>query len=343
MRRFLFSDDDRLLSGDLDPDDAPPELARIAGLVRAARAPELSSGLTGEELLVSQVAGVVRESRRAEVARDNRRHMLGKVLSAKVIGATAAVLLSGGVAAAATGVLPTPVQEAVSHGLRHIGISVPDPAVHPAPPQHSSAPHSPDHATSTTTAGARGIKHSSTTANRDGLCTAYAHVGNTKPRANALSKLTAAAQANDETVTEYCEGAIPPSTAIVANPGSTHRPTTTSVSSSTPAGKSTGHASAGRGTQHRPTTVTVSPSSKAHGGSSSKGTAGKSAGSTNGKSSKSATASATPARSSRGNDSTVRTVASSTTTTSTSLPANAQGHSSTSSNNGKGVSSAHTP
>ena len=335
MRRFLFSDDDRLLSGDLDPDDAPPELARVAGLVRAARAPELSSELAGEELLVSQVAAIVRESRRLEVARDDRRHLLGKVLSAKVIGATAAVLLSGGVAAAATGALPTPVQEAVAHGLAHVGISIPDPATPHAPGQHTSG-----HPTSTTTASANGITPSTTTTNRYGLCTAYTHASTTKARANGLSKLTAAAQANGETVTQYCEGATPPLTVPGANPGSSHRPTTsTSVLPSTPAGKSTGHDSAGRGTQHRPTTtVTVSPSSKAHGGISSNGPAGKtSTGSTNSSASKNATASSAPARSSRGNSST-----SSTTTTSTSLPANAQGHSSTSSDNEKGDSSAHT-
>jgi hypothetical protein len=316
MRRFPFSDEDRLLSGDLDPDDAPPELARIAGLIRASRVPGSPSELAGQDLLVSEVAAVVREARRVEVARGDRRHLLSRVLSAKVIAATTVVLLSGGVAAAATGALPTPVQRAVSHGLAHVGISVPDPAAHSAPAARSSAPHLPVHATNTTSNAVSGSTHSRNTVNRYGLCTTYAHATVAKARANALSKLTPVAQAHDETVAQYCQGATPPSKANGATSGSAHRPTpTTSVSSSTQA-------------------------RNVHG---SRGARGQTpTGSTNGNTSKHATASSTPPHSSRA-------VQSSTnrgprvTTTSTARPAIPPGHSPTVSDTGKGVSPGHTP
>ena len=142
MRRSPFSDDDRVFSGDLDPADAPPELAGVARLVRAARVVEPTHSLLAkEELLVSQIAEVVRGSRRIDAARGDRHHLLGRMLSAKVVGVGIAVLLCGGVAAAGTGALPHPVQAAVSQGLAHIGISVPDPGAHPRsvqPPAHGS-------------------------------------------------------------------------------------------------------------------------------------------------------------------------------------------------------------
>jgi hypothetical protein len=339
MRRFPFSDDG-LISGDLEPDDAPPEFARIAGLIQAARAPGTQDELAGKERIVSQMAAVVRESRRAEAARDDRRHVLGKVLSAKVIGASAAVLLSGGVAAAATGALPTPVQEAVSHGLRHIGVSVPNPAAHPPPATHSETRASGVTTTNTSTrSSTSSTTHPSNSANRYGLCNAYEHATNAKARSVALSRLSAPALAKGETVNAYCAGATPPSNSSGANPGLTHRPTTTSVPSSNQV-KSHGHAPNGRGVQHRPTTAPSGRSSDSHAGKTNGNAA---TGSTHTKSSKSTTVSSARPGSSHGASSTSSVATADTTTTTTSLPATAQGHGSGNRDVGKGVSSAHTP
>jgi len=343
MRRFPPSDD-RLFSGDLDPDDVPPELARIAGLIQAAKTADAVGELAGEELIVSQMAAVVRESRRTEAARNDRRHVLGKVLSAKVIGASAAVLLSGGVAAAATGALPTPVQEAVSHGLHHIGISVPDPAVHPA--SHSETHASGVTSTSTsigsstsTSSSASRTTQSSTSSNRYGLCNAYAHAGNAKARSVALSKLTAAALAKGETVSTYCAGATPPSNSSGANPGATHRPTTTtSFPSSTP-GKSQGHGTSGQGAEHRPTTTLPARPSNSRRGTTNNNAA---TGTTHDTTSKSTTGSSARSESGHGVSTTTTTSVTGTTTT-TPPPPTAQSHGSASTATGKGAPSAHTP
>jgi hypothetical protein len=54
-----------------------------------------------------------------------RRSMLGKVLTAKAAAIAGVLVLSGGVASAATGTLPDPAQNAASHAAEHVGLHIP--------------------------------------------------------------------------------------------------------------------------------------------------------------------------------------------------------------------------
>ena len=55
-----------------------------------------------------------------------RRSMLGKVLTAKAAAIAGVLVLTGGVASAATGTLPGPVQDTASHAVEHVGLHIPN-------------------------------------------------------------------------------------------------------------------------------------------------------------------------------------------------------------------------
>ena len=112
---------ERLLSGRLDPDDAPP---RYAGVARAAAEAAATAPVTADDALVAAMAQEVRAAPREPAT--GRKPMLTAV-SAKVAAIVAAVTLgTAGVAAAAvTGNLPGPVQTGVSGAASHIGLDLP--------------------------------------------------------------------------------------------------------------------------------------------------------------------------------------------------------------------------
>jgi len=96
---------ERLLAGRLDPGDAPPGYVGLARLLAAATAPPGPEELAGEQLVVAEFAAVVPSPPPTLVPR--RATMPSKVFSVKAAAAVLAALLSiGGVAAAATGLLP---------------------------------------------------------------------------------------------------------------------------------------------------------------------------------------------------------------------------------------------
>ena len=132
-------DDDtaaRLLSGELPPLDAPPGYATVATLLRAAAAPARATELAGEDAARRAFVTV----RAAAPPPRHRRPTRLAVLVA------AGVLCLGGVAAAATGTLPDPVQSAAHTALQSVGVSVPAPrsaasAARPGPvPRPSRSP-----------------------------------------------------------------------------------------------------------------------------------------------------------------------------------------------------------
>lgn len=337
-RRVPTSDPEALLSGRLDPDDAPPELKGIAALVRAARAPATARELAGEVHLVAAIAAEMRRSGPVGVVVDSRRRrLIGQALSAKVIAATAAVLLSGGVAAAAaTGSLPASLQRAVSHGLAHVGISVPAPEVHRSPLLHGGS------AKSISTARSNGHRtNSSVTATiRHGLCTAYLHPNEStsaisagaKSGATSFARLAAAAHASGETITQYCQGVAPSSTSGSSH-GSTHQPAASTAAARR--GRGSGKASANA--HGHPSKVT--PTKARHTSTTSAGEI-PGHGSTN-SSPKSATTHPTTPGMARGSGQSKSATTSTSTTTTTLAPAS-PGPNSTSRNAGKGASAAHS-
>jgi len=96
---------DRLLAVRLDPADAPPGYAALARLLAAATAPPRPDELAGERAAVAEFVAMTRSRPPTRLSR--RAGTPGRRFSAKAIAvALAAVLTIGGVAAAATGLLP---------------------------------------------------------------------------------------------------------------------------------------------------------------------------------------------------------------------------------------------
>jgi len=204
--------------------------------------------------------------------REGKNGMIVKLLSVKVAVVAATLAFGATAAAAATGSLPSPIQSAVSGGLSDISISVPNPNSHASshatlaggnanshasphaklgagnakdhPSSHAGlgAGNAKDHPSSHAGLGAgnangQGNSGSSATADAYGQCTAWAaatlHTSVSGIQAqDTFPKLRALAQAQGETIAQYCATVTrpspPPSTL-----GSTHVPT------STPAGPPT--------------------------------------------------------------------------------------------------------
>jgi hypothetical protein len=96
---------DRLLAGRLDPADAPPGYAAVASLLAAATAPPGQDELAGEQATIAEFAALARSSPPSPISR--RAGMPSKRFSVKAVAvAVTAVLTIGGVAAAATRLLP---------------------------------------------------------------------------------------------------------------------------------------------------------------------------------------------------------------------------------------------
>ena len=112
---------DRLLRGRLDPADAPSAYAPVARLVKAARGPATPEELAGEGAAIAAFTAVVHADPSTLVPR--RATMPSKLISVKAAAAVLAAVLSvGGVAAAATGLLPDrAAQQATDHASSAAG------------------------------------------------------------------------------------------------------------------------------------------------------------------------------------------------------------------------------
>jgi hypothetical protein len=143
MRRFFARRPDplaldevtaaRLLSGRLDPADAPPRFAGVARVLGAAAAPGHSDELVGQDQALAAY-------RVASSARRPRRRARGLRLAALV---SAGLFLLGGVAGAvSTGSLPDGAQSVAHDALGAVGVSVPAPTSR-APRRLSPARRSP--------------------------------------------------------------------------------------------------------------------------------------------------------------------------------------------------------
>lgn len=105
---------DRLVSGSVPPDDAPPGYARLASLVRAAQADGSASELAGQGAMASMAAAIVVSAAtlgsgpNGEAPTSRRNKALSRVLTAKAAtAATVALFGLGTAAAAASGALGT--------------------------------------------------------------------------------------------------------------------------------------------------------------------------------------------------------------------------------------------
>jgi hypothetical protein len=96
---------ERLLDGRLDPAAIPPGYGGLARLLAAAAAPAAPEELAGERLAMAEFAAVMRSTPPTLIPR--RTAVPSKLFTIKAAAAAlVAVLLVGGIAAAATGLLP---------------------------------------------------------------------------------------------------------------------------------------------------------------------------------------------------------------------------------------------
>ncbi len=248
MRRFLLDDQtaDRMLSGHLAPEDAPPGFSRTAHLLQAVKSPASAAELARKESTLSAMAAASRagapslphKGTKAPLTR--RSNMLTKLLTAKVAAIAVATVIGATAAAAATGSLPTAAQNAMSSALSHVGISVPRGSQSQAPNGTSQTGSKPStHGKPTTTKSPGNSKAKGplvTGAAKYGLCTAYAARSNNPSSSKgtnsvAFTKLESAAKAAGESVSKFCAGATPPSS--TSNPGKSHVPSNPGPPSST--------------------------------------------------------------------------------------------------------------
>jgi hypothetical protein len=118
---------ERLLDGRLDPGSAPPDYRGLARLLAAAAAPAGPEELAGEQLAMATFAAEMRSH--PPILSPRRTAVVSKVFTMKAAAAALVAVLSiGGIAAAATGLLPdqaSPVADkaaattadAAGHGL----------------------------------------------------------------------------------------------------------------------------------------------------------------------------------------------------------------------------------
>jgi hypothetical protein len=141
---------ERLLAGDLPPSQAPPGYAQVAALLAATTAAPTPEELAGRSEVLAELRAVTRRPRRAgahtrRAARPPRRRW-AVLAAAALVGA----LVTGGVAAAATGNLPGPVRDVARNILGTGGGAGPV-----APTEHGqeSAAAGPSHTSTSTPIG----------------------------------------------------------------------------------------------------------------------------------------------------------------------------------------------
>jgi hypothetical protein len=119
---------DRLLDGDLSPDQAPPGYAAVAALLAATVAPPSPAELVGQEAALAELQAVTRARRALPrgSGKPSRRRRVG-LLVAVAVGA----LSITGIAAAATGTLPDPIRNTARRILATVDDTAPMPATTP--------------------------------------------------------------------------------------------------------------------------------------------------------------------------------------------------------------------
>jgi hypothetical protein len=129
---------ERLVTGAVDVDDAPPQYRAVAATLSALRDPPESSELVGWPAAAERIAAIVSERAVRPARRSRRSASRGRLLTACV--AACGLVVTGGLAAAGT--LPDSAQRVASAVLGQVGISVPsgdeDPVDHESPPATSA-------------------------------------------------------------------------------------------------------------------------------------------------------------------------------------------------------------
>ena len=179
---------ERLLAGRLDPADASPADARLVRLLAAATGPAIPDELAGQAAAAAAFAAVARSTPPTPIPR--RASMPSKLRTLKATAVALGVVVAiGGVAAATTGLLPTPTQP--------VGDQAPTSA------RAGDPAHAPGDTPAATVASTRAGE-----AALGGLCRAYlaGQGGRNGKRNDALAfQALAAAAGGAEKIAGYCQ------------------------------------------------------------------------------------------------------------------------------------------
>jgi len=127
----LALDDDlaeRLLDGDLPPDQTPPGYAAVATLLAAAAAPPSPAELDGQEAALAELRAATRARRAIPwgTGRPGRRRRVGLLVAVAVCALSAT-----GIAAATTGTLPDPIRDTARRIFATVDDAIPMPSALP--------------------------------------------------------------------------------------------------------------------------------------------------------------------------------------------------------------------
>ena len=128
---------DRMLAGGIHPDDAPPGYSEVAGILLAVAEGGLHGALADEDAHVALAVELVQQRSPVSPSSDRRssrrsRKSISRSNRAKIGGLVVIGALVGSTGLAAAGVLPDAAQDAFSHVLDKVGITVPAGSDHPA-------------------------------------------------------------------------------------------------------------------------------------------------------------------------------------------------------------------
>jgi hypothetical protein len=121
---------DRLLAGDVEPDDAPPGYSEVARVLQAAVGARHGDELAHQASHVAIAMELVRQP--ASTPSDRRSRKMSRIHRLKVGGLVVVGALVGSTGLAAAGVLPDAAQDAVSNVFDKVGITIPASGDHPA-------------------------------------------------------------------------------------------------------------------------------------------------------------------------------------------------------------------
>ena len=211
---------DALLSGDSNAESLPLDLKRISQLVSVANSPATMTELAMQDTVISAYRNALATSDLGEIP-ERKRSMISRFLSAKVALAGLAIALTGGTAAALTGVLPVSFTKGTNPSVSLANTAA----------QNSSNSQVGTDTKVTDGGSTASDSNSNTTINQGilstkslyGLCNAYSHAfasttttstsGSSGSQgltsgapltATAFAELNAYAKSKNETLTELC-------------------------------------------------------------------------------------------------------------------------------------------
>jgi hypothetical protein len=123
---------DRLLAGEVEPDDAPPGYSEVARVLQAAALARYGDERAHEASHVAIAMELVRHPSPASTPSDRRSRKMSRIHRLKVGGLVVVGALVGSTGLAAAGVLPDAAQDAVSNVFDRVGITIPASGDHPA-------------------------------------------------------------------------------------------------------------------------------------------------------------------------------------------------------------------